>query len=165
MLRVGVFLLVAVLSGVALGQRHGRADSVQNYYSSQRIPNPILNIDTKATNKTWQYFRGSALLKMNRTAFEVTDPKTHSKNVYEGVSLQELVPGSRDSFLQVYSDRSFRDKRVALDPSLSKQSEVLVADTMDGKRLSGDHPYCLIIRNGKGDQIIVKNLSFIRLAP
>jgi hypothetical protein len=162
-LTITLLLLLLTISGCAFAQRHGRADSVQNYSATQRIASPILSINIKST-KTWQYFHRSDLLEMDRETVEVIDPTTSAKNVYEGVSLGHLVAGSSSYRLEVYRDFwAFRDKRVPLDSSLSEGSHVIVADTVDGKSLGRDNPYCLIVCNVHGDQVVVKNLAYIRL--
>jgi hypothetical protein len=78
--------------------------------------------------------------------------------------LKELVSGIHRYQLEIYQDFwAFKDKHVVLSPNLSMQSDVIVADTMNGKRLKTDHPFCLIARNDRGDPIIVNNLAYIRL--
>jgi hypothetical protein len=147
----------------AFAQRHGRADSVQNYIASQKLPNPILSINS-ASAKTWNYLHLSTLLRLDRTAVDVVDPKTNVKDVYEGVPLKELVSGTPRYQLEIYRDFwAFKDKRVVLSPSLSMQSDVIVADTVNGKRLRTEHPFCLIARNDRGDLIVVRHLAYIRL--
>src|ERR1700687_4678966 len=81
-------MLITLTSGCAFAQRHGRADSVQNY--SPKPPNPILNIHYQAAG-TWSYIRLSDLLKMKRAVISISDPKTNKKNTYEGVSMNQLV--------------------------------------------------------------------------
>ena len=41
---------------------------------------------------------------------------------------------------------------------------VIAADTIDGKRLGRDHPFCFILRNNRGDLVVARKLAYIRLA-
>jgi len=151
-------LLMTMASGCAFAQRHGSSTP-----ACQKQPNPILSINTTPV-KTWNYFQLSSLLKMDRIAVDVVDPKTNRKNVYEGVPLKELVSGIHRYQLEIYQDFwAFKDKHIVLSPNLSMQSDVIVADTINGKRLKTDHPFCLIARNDRGDPIIISNLAYIRL--
>ena len=152
-------LLMTMASGCAYAQRHGNSATP----ASQKQRNPILSINTPSL-KSWNYFQLSTLLKMDRISVDVVDPRTNLKNVYEGVPLKELISGIHRYQLEVYRDFwAFKDKRVLLGPSLSVQSDVIVADTINGKRLRADHPFCLIARNVGGDPIVVSNLAYIRL--
>src|SRR5277367_6374408 len=130
-----VFLMV---SSCAFSQRHG--DSGQSYTASLRPPNPILSINTQAP-KTWQHFHLSDLRKMDHQTVDVIDPTTKVKSVYKGVSLSQLIPGAANSRVEVFQEWGFGTKKVRLDASLSQGSHVLVADTLDGKRLPSDQPY------------------------
>ena len=157
-------ILICLGAQVANAQRHGRADSVQNYTASQRVPNPILNIDYEGT-KTWRYPRLSELLKLNRMTLEVFDPKTKRTDVYAGVLLREVIaPGKRFQVEAFQEGRIFRDKRIALPQDTTTQSDVIVADTVNGKRLGQDHPFSLVARTTDGRSIVVPKLAFIRLA-
>jgi hypothetical protein len=150
---------MTMASGCAFAQRHGSSAAS----AAQKQPNPILSINTTPL-KTWNYFQLSTLLTMRRTAVDVVDPKTNLTNVYEGVPLKELVSGTQHYQLEVYRDFwAFKDKHVVLSSSLSVQSDVIVADTINGKRLRTDHPFCLIARNDRGDPIVVRNLAYLRL--
>ena len=152
-------LLMTMASGCAFAQRHSSSGAPD----AQKQPNPILSINTTPV-KTWNYFRLSTLLTMHRTEVDVVDPKTNLTNVYEGVPLKELVSGIHRYQLEVYRDFwAFKDKPVVLSPNLSVQSNVIVADTINGKRLRTDHPFCLIARNDRGDLIVVRNLAYLRL--
>lgn len=150
---------MTMASGCAFAQRHGSSAAP----AAQKQPNPILSINTTPV-KTWNYFQLSTLLKMDRIAVGVVDPRTNLKNVYEGVPLKELVSGLNHYQLEIYRDFwAFKDKHVVLSPSLSVQSDVIVADTINGKRLRTDHPFCLIARNDRGEPVVVSNLAYIRL--
>jgi hypothetical protein len=72
-------LLMTMASGCAFAQRHGGSAAP----AAQKQPNPILSINAMPV-KTWIYFQLSTLLKMDRTAVDIVDPKTNLKNVYEG---------------------------------------------------------------------------------
>src|SRR6266851_617683 len=99
-LEVAVMLII-LTSGCAFAQRHGRADSVQNY--SPKPPNPILNIHYQAAG-TWSYIRLSDLLKMRRVIVSISDPKTKKENTYEGVSMNQLVSDLSRYRIEVFQD-------------------------------------------------------------
>jgi hypothetical protein len=102
---------------------------------------------------------------MNRIAVDVTDPKTNLKNLYEGVSLNELVPNTSSYRVEVFRDFwAFKDKQIVSSADLNMQSDVIVVDTINGKRLGRAHPFCFIARNNRGDLVLVRNLAYIRLA-
>ena len=152
-----LLLLIIPAFGSALAQRGGA-------HPFQRPADPILNIDYQST-KSWRYIRLSTLLKMHRTAVEVIDPKTKSKNVYEGVSLKELMSPSQDYQVQVFQDCwGFRDRQALTTATLTRLSEIVVADTLNHKRLGEEYPFRLIADDNKGREVVVKNLAYIRLA-
>lgn len=156
-------LFITMSSNCSFAQRHGRADSVQNYNSSHRNGNPMLNVRFKSA-KTWSYFRLSDLLKMDRVTACVVDPKTHLKNVYEGVALQKIVPGTTNHKVEVFrSGLAFKDHRVLIERALSLQDKLIVADTLNGRRLEISHPFSLIVKDEGGEATVVKHLAYVSL--
>jgi hypothetical protein len=155
--RAAVFL-IAMVPGCAYAQRGG-ASSAQNNHS-----NPVLNINYQSA-KTWKYFRLSDLLKMKRISVDVADPTTHQRNVYEGVPLVQLDANSSRYKVEVFRDVSlFGDKLAVSSADLNMESDAVLADTVNGKRLGSDHPFCFIGLNRQGNLMVVRNLSYIRFA-
>lgn len=157
-------VLAAVLLApeYACAQHGGRADSVQKYLA--KPPNPILNIDNQSA-RTWTYTRLSDLLGMKRVAVRVTDPKTERTSLYEGISLSRLVPELARYQIDIYREYwAFRDKLAVSSAELDHRADLIVADTVDGKRLGPDHPFCLIAKNRSGELVVVRELAYIRLA-
>jgi hypothetical protein len=133
----------------------------QNY--RPKPPNPILNIDYQ-TSKKWSYIRLSDLLKMSRATVDVSDLKTNQKNQYEGVTLSQLVPNASGYRIEVFQDSlAFKDKLAVSSADLDMQSGVIIADTINGKRLGADHPFCFIAKNSYGDPVVIKELLYIKV--
>ena len=166
---LGVLVLAAIaLAGVVLApscaraQRGGRPDSVQKYLPKPQ--NPILNIDNQSA-KTWTYTRLSDLLGMKRVAVRVTDAKTERTSIYEGIPLSRLVPELARYQVDIYREYwAFRDKLAVSSADLDHRADLIVADTVDGKRLGPSHPFCLIAKNRRGELVVVRELAYIRLA-
>lgn len=158
-----LFLLLTVQ---ASAQRHGRPDSAQNYMKYRKPLSAELGLKFETTHK-WIYFHLSDLRKMERTTMRATDPTTGGTTTYQGVSLSELVPdGLADHKFEVFEDSwGFRDKRVLSEDGVNAESELIVADTIDGKRLAGNAPFCFVVKNKRGDMIVVKKLVHIRVMP
>jgi hypothetical protein len=158
-------LLLMLLPMCAIAQRHGRADSVQNYTKSMRPSNPELAVNFSTTHK-WVYFHLTEVRKRNRTTVSTTDPATHVTNTYEGVSLNELVPNGLTGYrFEVFKGAwAFRDKRVLSSDDLNMESEVLVADTINGKKLAGDSPFNFVAKTKRGDAAVVTKLAYIKFA-
>jgi hypothetical protein len=156
-------MLIILTSGYAFAQRHGRADSVQNY--SPKPPNPILNIHYQAAG-TWSYIRLSDLLKMKRAIVCIPDPKTNQKNTYEGVRMNQLVSDLSKYRIEIFQDiGAFRkNKLVVSGTDLDTESNLIVVDTINGEKLGREHPFGVVTNDNRGSTIIVRNLAYIRLA-
>jgi hypothetical protein len=143
---VGLALL-ALLPMASTAQRHGRADSVQNYMKSSRPLNPQLALNLEAEYK-WIYFHLTDLRQMKRTAISVTNSTTNVTISYEGISLGELVPDARAKYaFEIFKESwGFRDMRVISSASLNLESEVIVADTINGIPLGGENPFCFVAK-------------------
>jgi hypothetical protein len=57
---------------------------------------------------------------------------------------------------------NFATEPVRASADLDMQSDVIVADTINGKRLGVDHPFCFIAKNSHGDPVVIKKLSYIK---
>ena len=160
-------IVLALLSLFPMGasaQRHGRADSVQNYTKSLRRENPQLSLYLEPAHK-WVYFHMTDVQKMRRTTVSTLDPTTKAINSYEGVRLDELVPDKRVGHtFEVFKGSfwGFRDRRVVSSTDLNLESETLVADTVNGKRLAGNSPFYFVGKNQSGDSIVIKKLAHIK---
>jgi len=145
-------------------QRHGRPDAVQNYMKSQRPLNPQLALELEPAHR-WIYFHLTDLRQMKRTTVSSTDPVTQVTTSYEGVSLSELVPNGfvNDRFEVFRESWGFRDKRVSRSDDLNTESVSIVADTINGKRLVGETPFCFAATAKRGDVIVVKKLAHIKI--
>jgi hypothetical protein len=161
-LEVAVMLII-LTSGCAFAQRQGRADSVQNY--SPQPPNPILNIHYQAAG-TWSYIRLSDLLNMKRAVMSISDPKTNKKVTYEGVSMNQLVSDLSKYRIEVFQDTGVfhKDKLAVTGTDLDMASNMIVINTINGEKLGREHPFGFVTKNNRGSTIIVRNLSYIRLA-
>jgi hypothetical protein len=80
---------------------------------------------------------------MRHTTVSITDLTTNATNSYEGVSLDELVSNAREQYVfKIFKESwGLRDWRVATSTDLDLESEIIVADTINGKRLAGDTPF------------------------
>jgi hypothetical protein len=153
-------ILIAMAPGYALAQRGG-AHASQNY--RPKPLNPILNIDYQSENN-WSQIRLSDLLKMKRIVVSVSDPGTNKAESYEGIKLDQVVPDISDYRVDVFRNFwAFKDKLAVSSSDLDMRFNMTVADTMNGKRLGQDHPFCLIARNNRGGLVIVRDLAYIRL--
>ena len=113
-----IFALLALLPAASSSQRHGRADSVQNYIKSMRPFDPQLALNLETEHK-WIYFHATDLKQMKRTAISVTNPITNAISSYEGISLYELVPDPRSKYVfEIFKDSwAFLDKRAVSSES------------------------------------------------
>jgi hypothetical protein len=147
----------------AFAQRHGRPDAVQNYMKSARPLNQELSLNFEATH-SWVYFHLKDLRQMKRTTVRVTDPATHLTISYEGVSLNELVPdGLANDRFEVFKESwGFHDKRALWSDDLNMESEMIVADTINGQKLAGETPFYFAATAKRGDVIVVKRLAHIK---
>jgi len=159
-----LILLLALLYPIgAAGQRHGRGDSVQNYMRSLKPANPQLSLYLETGHK-WIYFHMTDLRKMKRTTVNIIDPTTKTVKSYEGVSVKELVPNgcSCDTFEVFREFWAFRDKLAIRSAALDLSSELIVADTINGKRIAGDDTFYFVGKTPAGDVTVIKKIAYIR---
>lgn len=155
-----VLILLALVPGYVFAQRHG-GGIAQN----RKQANPILNIDSLATKK-WSYITLSDLLKMNRVSINILGRKTNQVNRYEGVSLSHLIAAASGYRLEIFQrSLAFKEKLAISSADLDMESDVISADTVNGKRLGADYPFCLVAKNRHGDSIVVDKLSYIKVDP
>jgi hypothetical protein len=134
------FLFCSLLIPTAsMAQRYGRP------YSLAESPQILLLVKAE---KNHHYFRPSDLRKMPRTVVTETDPATNTAHTYEGVALDQLLPGTVLSSPGEVIEIEFDAHRTLTLPAtdLDLQSKPIIADTVDGKPLTGDAPYCFVAK-------------------
>jgi len=123
----------------SMAQRYGRP------YSLAESPQILLLVKAE---KNHHYFRPSDLRKMPRSQVTETDPVTNLTHTYEGVALDQLLPGtvltSPGEVIEIEFDSHRTLTLSATD--LDLQSKPIIADTVDGKPLTGDAPYCFVAK-------------------
>jgi hypothetical protein len=87
-----------------------------------------------------------------------------NQNMYAGVSLKDLIPDLMGRRIEIFQDSTFREKEVASSADLDLHSDIIVADTIDGKRLRKDHPFCFIAKSARWDWVLVNKMTYIRVA-
>jgi hypothetical protein len=146
-----------------IAQRHGRPDAVQNYMRGLAPPEVVLDLKTSHQKV---HFRTSDLKKLKRSTVVVTDPKTNKTKTYEGVDLEDLLSTvshhPEPQTLEV--SFGFFHKKTIHDSDLHARSDRLVADTVDGKRLSGDMPFCFVAEDRQGNALLIRKLVAIRIS-
>ena len=103
---------------------------------------------------------------MKRTAVSETDPTTNAKISYEGVSLNDLVPDALTRYRFEVTEGQFLGlfhRHAVSSGDLSLTSEIVVADTKNGKRMTGYTPFFFVAKRKNGDVVVVRRLISIRL--
>lgn len=105
--------------------------------------------------KTRLYFRVSDLQKKPRSIVTMADPATGLSHVYEGVSVEQLVPSGElnheSETLEVSSEH--KQKVTILCRNVDFQTLPIVAGTVDGKNLTGYVPYYFVVRRVRALQV------------
>ncbi len=145
---IALALLLTNTIGVH-AQRHGRADAIQNYMGAARNPQLLLQIRNE---KTRLYFRASDLRNKPRSVVTMTDSVTGLSHTYEGVRLERLVPNGTvipgSGTLEVFPEHQ---RKVTIQCSDADfQATPLVADIVDGKKLTGCAPYYFVVKTREG---------------
>jgi hypothetical protein len=140
MLRQCLALILFITPAITMAQRYGRPYSLAE--------NPQVLLEVKA-QKQHHYFRAADLREMPHSSVTLVDPATHTSHVYEGVTLDQLAPTSARSLQGERVDVAFGSHQTVTlsGTDLDAQSQLLVADTVDGKQLSGHIPYYLVARS------------------
>lgn len=154
-----VFLLLAAPQLPA--QRGGRPDAAQNY---GRVQNPRLLLQVKF-QKRRIYFHASDLQKMRRSSVTLTDPMTNASHTYEGVAIEDLAPDTALALergsIEVSSDSHAKMKVSTSD--IDPGTKPMVADTVDGKKLTGSVPYYFVAKYRQGAAAPIKNVTYISI--
>jgi hypothetical protein len=135
-----VLLLLLLTPAAAFSQRYGRP------YSLAEDPQLLLQI--RVDNKS-RYLRASDLRKMQPSVVTESDPATKTTHIYEGVTLDQLVPAAA---------LASQGERIAIDfgshqnitisaLDLDSQIKPMVVYLVDGKPISGHAPYYFVIKS------------------
>lgn len=135
-----VLLLLLLTPAAAAPQRYGRP------YSLAEAPTLLLEVQVQ--NKS-HYFRPADLRKMQRAIVTQTDPTTKASHVYEGVALEQLVPGMSLASASERIEIEFGSHQTAVISGIDLDLQVkpMIVDKVDGNLLSGHAPYCLIVKS------------------
>lgn len=144
-------------------QRGGRPDAMQNCMCPNRNPRLLLQIKVE---KTRLYFRASDLQKKPRSVVTLTDAVTGVSHSYEGVAIEDLAPNTAFSLehgsIEISSDS--RAKMKVLTSDIDPGTKPIVADTVDGKKLTGSVPYYFVAKYRQGAAASIKNVTYISIA-
>jgi len=157
-------VFVFFFAGLSLpAQRHGRADAIQNYIRGGPSE-PILLLQIQFQEKR-SYFRHSDLRKMQRSAVALTDSATGITHTYEGVDLDTLIPATAYGSVPKIIEVSFgsHQTRTISSNDLDPATRPLLADTVDGKQLSGYTPYYFVAKTRQDDSAPIENVKLIAI--
>jgi hypothetical protein len=135
-----ILLLSIVVPSACMAQRYGRP------YTLAQSPQILLLVKT---DKNHHYFRPSDLKKLPRTVVTMADPVSNLPHTYEGVALEQLLPSggalTPNGLIEIEFDSHQKITIPTID--LDTQPKVIIADTIDGKPLSGDAPYWFVAKS------------------
>jgi hypothetical protein len=111
-----VVALCFINSSPLFAQRHGRADSIENFARQGRL-----------------YVCSSDLRKMSRTVVVLKDAATGISHKFEGVALEYLLSDAGLGFGSETINISYGNNQntTVLDGAIPSNSQILVADTID----------------------------------
>ena len=163
MSRHSIVLIILIASSTsAYAQRGGRGDALQNYLGENRNPSLLLQLKYE---KTRLYFSASELRKKLRSNIILTDPATGLTHLYEGVSVKQLVPSGTlnhvSGSLEAFAEH--QQELTVLCSDIDFQTTPLVADTVDGKALTGYVPYYLVVKTHQGFVSPLRNVKLIEI--
>ena len=139
MKQLSVALLLLLTPTASVPQRYGRP------YNLAEKPQLLLQIKVQAKS---EYFRVSTLRTMQRSVVTQTDPVTNVSHVYEGVSLEKLIPtlasasGGQSIQIEFGSHHTVK----VLVTEVDFQVKPIVVDKVDGKELSGYTPFYFVVK-------------------
>ncbi len=144
-----LLLLLLLLPTAAFSQRYGRP------YSLVNDPQLLLQISVKSESR---YFRAADLRKMRPSVVTLSDPVTKTAHLYEGVTLEQLLPATvlaspvERLKIEFGSHQISTVSGVELDP----QVKPMIVYLVDGKPISDHAPYYLVLKfRGKALETIV----------
>ena len=137
-LSVVLLLLLFIPTGV-IPQRYGKP------YNFASMPQLLLEVSVQ---KETHYFSVYDLRKMPRSVVTETDPTTKQTHVYEGVSVNQLVPaaGFNSAGEIVEIEYGSRQIRTIPETALDTLTELIVVDMLDGKPLLRYVPYDFVAK-------------------
>ncbi len=144
-----VILLLLLLPTAAFSQRYGRPYSLVN--------NQQVLLQVKVDSKS-RYFRAADLRKMQPSVVTQGDPATKATHIYEGVTLEQLIPAKALASPGERLRIEFGSHRISTISGMDLDFQVkpLVVYLVDGKPISGPVPYYLVIKfRGKPVETIV----------
>ena len=134
-----LLLLPLAVPFACMAQRYGRP------YTLAQSPQILLLVKT---DKNHHYFRPADLKKLPRTSVTISDLVTNSSHNYEGVGLEQLLPSGVPTANELFEiEFDSHQKITILGSDLDNQTKAIIADTIDGKPLSGDAPYWFIAKS------------------
>ncbi len=137
--KVRLLLLLFLLPTAAFSQRYGRPYSLVN---DQQV---LLQV--RVDNKS-RYFRAADLRKMQPSVVTQSDLATKATHIYEGVTLEQLVPANALASPGERLRIEFGSHRISTisGTDLDFQVKPMVVYLVDGKPISGAVPYYLVIK-------------------
>jgi hypothetical protein len=133
-----LLLLLLLLPAAAFSQRYGRPYTLVN--ERQVI------LQVKVENKS-RYFRATDLRKMQPSVVTQSDPATKATHIYEGVTLEQLIPAIALASPGERLHIEFDSRQVSISGmDLDFQVKPMVVYLVDGKPISGPAPYYLVIK-------------------
>jgi hypothetical protein len=159
-----VLTFLLLISPAVFAQRGGRPEALQIYLGQNRNPRLLLQVKYE---KTRLYFRFSDLQKKMRSTVTLIDPATGQSHMYEGVRIENLAPGgvlNRESgSLEISTEHK---KKVTIRCSdVDFKTPPIVADTVDGKKLTGYVPYYFVAQAREGVEAALRNVKMIEVKP
>ena len=143
-----LLLLLLLIPTASFSQRYGRPYSLVN--------DPQLLLQIRVENKN-RYFRAADLGKMQPSVVTQSDLPAKTTHIYEGVTLEQLVPAIALSSPGERLAIQFGSHQIIISGmDLDSQVKPMVAYLVDGKPISGHAPFYLVLKfRGKPLETIV----------
>jgi hypothetical protein len=88
------------------------------------------------------------LKKLPRTVITITDPVTNSPHAYEGVALEQLLPTAVPTSNELFEIEFASHQKITIEGGdLDTQTKSIIADTVDGRPLTGESPYWFVAKS------------------
>jgi hypothetical protein len=135
-----VLLLLLIMPAAAAPQRYGRPFSLAEA--------PTLLLEVRVQNRS-HYFRPADLRKLQRCVVTQNDPATKTSHVYEGVALEQLLPGTNFALQGQRIEIEFGSHQTAIisGTDLDLRTKPMIVDKVDGNFLSGHTPYYFLAKS------------------
>ena len=134
-----LLLLVLLIPTAAFSQRYGRP------YGLVNDPQLLLQISVESKSR---YFRAADLRKMRPSVVTQSDLATKTTHIYEGVTLEQLVPAIALASPGERLKIEFGSHQISIISGMELDSQVkpMVVYLVDGKPIPGHAPYYLVIK-------------------